>query len=144
MQRRAKNYTHTYLFHILLEGEQIIVVWKQGLPLVVDRVGQHPVGEHVAHLVAGLGHDVLWGKIVQRGVADGGLCLGVPFPELEAGMGLGHVLAEAAEVEAHQLPGAAPVYDHGAWGEVAVEQPGAQVEELQRLDHLQQTVLELH
>jgi len=44
------------------------VVLIERLPLVIGCVVEHAEGVHVTLLIAGLGEDVLWSKVVQGGI----------------------------------------------------------------------------
>ena len=57
-----------YLLYIRLESEHVIIVLTEGFPLVVDGIAEHPKGVDITELTATLGEDILWSKVVQRGV----------------------------------------------------------------------------
>ena len=78
------TFSLTNRFHIALEGENIVNILTEWLP-VIQHKAHHCIGIDVALFTARLREDIFRGQIVERGVGCQ-VATTVPLPELKCGL----------------------------------------------------------
>ena len=69
----------------MFESQSVVVVFIEGLPPIIQRVGKHTKGVQLTMNVKGASHDVLWSQVVQLRIC-GEAPLRIELFEMESGL----------------------------------------------------------